>query len=161
MSCQKQIGEMVDLDLQELIKINQEITIASKTNKNCFIVSNLTYQEMIDELNLNKIVELNDILEVVSKVTEIKVTDIVSKSRVRETVDARQMAIYLMRHHNPNMSLKSIANKVGLTNHTTVLHSIEAVNNRQFSDKHFDKVLHLLKDKKTISEVSRKIKAHY
>lgn len=62
----------------------------------------------------------------VSEYTGIQVPKLESKSRKRELVEARQMAMWLIKKHC-TYSLKTIGESFG-RDHTTVIHSINTVN---------------------------------
>lgn len=73
------------------------------------------------------------IIEVVCKHLGLSVDDIRRQRRFRHLVEARQIAMFLIRKHTPR-SLKAIAFLFGGKDHTTVIHSIETVESLCFSD---------------------------
>lgn len=66
------------------------------------------------------------IFTAVSAVTEISVTEMKSKSRKRERVEARQMCMYLLRKYT-KLSLKKIGDMFGGRDHTTAIHARETI----------------------------------
>ena len=72
----------------------------------------------------------SEIQQIVSNVTKISVSDIISKSRKAEIVQARHLSMYFSRF-NTNQNLLTIANQHGKDNHATVIHACSAI--------HFDK----------------------
>lgn len=65
--------------------------------------------------------------------------DIVSSSRRRQIVQARQIAMFLCRNLIPNCSLASIGAEIGGKDHATVLHSCTIVADLMSTDKLFKK----------------------
>jgi chromosomal replication initiation ATPase DnaA len=57
-----------------------------------------------------------------------------SKSRKREIVEARQIYCYLMRKHT-DLSLKAIGATIGGRDHSTVIHSLDALEDRIFAEE--------------------------
>jgi chromosomal replication initiator protein len=72
----------------------------------------------------------SEIQQIVSNITKISVTDILSKSRKAEIVQARHLSMYFSRF-NTNQNLLTIANQHGKDNHATVIHACSAI--------HYDK----------------------
>lgn len=67
-----------------------------------------------------------EVVRVVSDITRVDVKSILGKNRIRESVEARHVSMYLIRKYCTSMSLKQIGN-VFFRDHTTVIHSIENV----------------------------------
>jgi chromosomal replication initiation ATPase DnaA len=75
--------------------------------------------------------KIDTICEIVSGVTNIPVTRLRGKSRDDKTVDARQIAMYLCRHYT-KLSLAGIGRWFN-RDHSTVIYSIETIQDRIFS----------------------------
>ena len=71
-----------------------------------------------------------------------------AKTRKREVVQARQLSMFLAKHHTKN-SLKSIGQFFGGRDHSTVIHSCQAIQNLMDTDKKF---------KKSVEDIEKKIK---
>ena len=69
----------------------------------------------------------------------ISTEDLVSKSRKRQIVQARQIAMYLCRTLLPNCSLSTIGAQTGGKDHATVLHSCNIVSDMMATDRVFKK----------------------
>jgi chromosomal replication initiator protein len=69
---------------------------------------------------------IKDIIKTVAVFYNIEETDISNKSRKKEVVKPRQVAMYLLRE-DYNISFPSIGQKLGGRDHTTVIHSCEKI----------------------------------
>ena len=81
-------------------------------------------------------ITVQKIQEVVCKYFDIKNELIQSKSRKREIVQARQVAMYFTKNHT-EMSLAQIGSHIGKRNHATVLHACNTVKGLIEVDKSF------------------------
>jgi chromosomal replication initiator protein len=89
---------------------------------------------------MNNQLTTSEIQQIVSNVTKISVTDILSKSRKAEIVQARHLSMYFSRF-NTTQNLLTIANQHGKDNHATVIHACSAIHqdkksNKSLSDKY-------------------------
>lgn len=66
------------------------------------------------------------IMEVVAKFFDVEIADLVGKSRKKELVTPRQVAMFLMRQEI-NTSFPSIGNELGGRDHTTAIHACNKV----------------------------------
>ena len=69
----------------------------------------------------------------------VSMDDLVSKSRKRQIVQARQISMYLCRTLLPNCSLSTIGAQTGGKDHATVLHSCNIVSDMMSTDRLFKK----------------------
>ena len=88
------------------------------------------------------------IQRVVSEYFNIDIDVLQSRSRKREIVQARQIAMYFAKSLT-KQSLANIGSKIGKKDHATVLHACKTVTNLMDTDKRF---------KKHINEISRRLK---
>ncbi len=77
---------------------------------------------------------IDDIKSLVSSHFKIPIEQMESKSRKHEIALARQMAMYLAKQLT-DLSLKNIGNSFGGRDHSTVLHSCQAIDNYIVTDK--------------------------
>jgi chromosomal replication initiator protein len=77
----------------------------------------------------NKVVKVESIVKYISNETGVSVKDMISKKRLKEYVDARHIAMYLICKHT-DLTLKSIGRFFGGRDHSTVLHAKENVVNQ-------------------------------
>lgn len=80
---------------------------------------------------------ISDITTAVCDYFNITINDIVSKSRKRNIVQARQIAMYLSRKYVKNSSLTIIGREIGNKDHATVLHACNTVTDFIRNDKTF------------------------
>ncbi len=78
-----------------------------------------------------------DIIAYICRYYEIDESILRGQERRRDVTLARQIAMYLMRRINPNMSLNDIGKEFDGRDHSTVLHSLEKVEKQMRSDPAF------------------------
>lgn len=95
-------------------------------------------QEMIDKLikNTKREISIDYIQKVVCNFFNIGVENLQSKTRKREIVQARQVAMYFSKSLTKS-SLATIGAQIGGKDHATVLHACKTVNNLIETDKRF------------------------
>ncbi|MBK9272155.1 MAG: chromosomal replication initiator protein DnaA [Saprospiraceae bacterium] len=84
-------------------------------------------------------VSIEAIARIVSENTNIPVTSMMGKSRQRNIVQARQLAMYFSKRMT-NKPLASIGTAFGGRDHSTVIYSCEAVENMMDTDKLFEEM---------------------
>lgn len=98
---------------------------------------------------VEKEVSVESIKHLVAKHFNMPVEKLHSKTRLREVVMARQLSMYLAKNYT-NSSLKSIGDSFGGRDHSTVIHSLKAVQDLMDTDLIFkDNVTALVKKVKT------------
>jgi chromosomal replication initiator protein len=107
-------------------------------------------REMIDKLikNTKREVSIDYIQKVVCNYFDVPVDSLQSKTRKREIVQARQVAMYFSKNLTKS-SLATIGSQIGGKDHATVLHACKTVNNLVETDKQF---------KNQIEEIEKKLK---
>lgn len=107
-------------------------------------------KEMIDKLikNTKREVSIDYIQKVVCNYFDVPVDALQSKTRKREIVQARQVAMYFSKNLTKS-SLATIGSQIGGKDHATVLHACKTVNNLVETDKQF---------KTQIEEIEKKLK---
>jgi chromosomal replication initiator protein len=79
-------------------------------------------------------VTIDTIIDSVVEQYKVRIADLKGKSRLREIVLPRQVAMYLAKELT-NLSLKSIGYHFGGRDHSTVIHAIQTVNDLMDTDK--------------------------
>ena len=80
-----------------------------------------------------KNVSITEVVRIVSEYYNLEESSIYEKTRRKEIVRARQLAMYLLRE-DFNVSYPLIGQKLGGKDHTTVIHSCEKVKNDMKTD---------------------------
>ncbi|MBL7944056.1 MAG: chromosomal replication initiator protein DnaA [Flavobacteriales bacterium] len=109
-------------------------------------------KQMIDKFvkNTAREVSIDYIQKVVCDYFDLPIELLKSKTRKREIVQARQIAMFFAKKMTKS-SLASIGAHCGGKDHATVLHACRTVNNLQETDKHFRKYLDDLEKKLSIA----------
>jgi chromosomal replication initiator protein len=89
---------------------------------------------------------IHTIIAAVTDFYGVRLTDLQSKRRHRSVTLPRQICMYLARHHTRH-SLEEIGGHFGGRDHTTVMHSIKAVESKRQTDKAFDGEVSTLAEK--------------
>ncbi len=91
-------------------------------------------KEQIKERNAN--ITLEDIINVISRELNVKPSEIKSKRRSKNIVEARRIGIYLARTLTPN-SMPALASFFGMKDHTAVSHNMKKINEIIQNDENF------------------------
>ncbi len=81
-------------------------------------------------------ITIDKVKKVVCEYFKLSATDLLSKSRKRQIVQARQIAMYLTRNHI-SCSLSTIGSEIGGKDHATVLHACNTVADLVSTDRTF------------------------
>ena len=127
-----------------IIKLNAYASLMNQKITRDFAKSVL--KEQIKEQQEN--ITMDDIISVVSKELNVKPSEIKSKSRSRQIVNARRIVMYLARNLTPN-SMPALAQYFGMKDHTSVSHAMKKINEIMEKDENF---------KVQIEELTNKIK---
>jgi len=121
-------GTLIKLNAMSSM-LNQEITLEfTKT----------AIKDQLKEKQEN--ISIDDIVKLISKEMNVKPSDIRSKKRTRNVVNARRIVIYLARNLTPN-SMPQIAQYVGMKDHTAISHAMKKINEIIDSDENFKVLL--------------------
>ena len=91
-------------------------------------------------------INLENIVEIVSKDLNVKPSDMKSKSRSKNIVEARRIVIYLAKNLTPN-SMPQIAQFFNMKDHSAVSHSIKKINELIETNEYFKVRVEELKNK--------------
>jgi len=127
-------GTIIKLNALSSI-LNQEITLEFTQN---------AIKDQLDEKKES--INIDDIVSFISKERNVKPSDIKSKKRNKNIVEARRIVIYLARHLTPN-SMPQIAVYFGMKNHSAISHSMKKINEIIKSDENFRVLLEELSNK--------------
>jgi chromosomal replication initiator protein len=115
--------------------LNQPITLEFAKN---------TIKDQIKEKQEN--ITIDDIVRIVSQELNIKPSDIKSKKRTKNVVNARRIVIYLARNLTPN-SMPQIALYFGMKDHTAISHAMKKINEIVDNNENFKVLLEELSNK--------------
>jgi chromosomal replication initiator protein len=126
------------------------ISLLAQSTLNKKEITLVLAKEMIDKLikNTKREVSIDYIQKVVCNYFDVPVDSLQSKTRKREIVQARQVAMYFSKNLTKS-SLATIGSQIGGKDHATVLHACKTVNNLVETDKQF---------KGQIEEIEKKLK---
>ncbi len=125
-----------------IIKLN-----AMSTMLNQPITLEFTQSAIKDQLKeKQENVTIDDIVKIVSKELNVKPSDIKSKKRNKNVVNARRIVIYLARNLTPN-SMPQIALYFGMKDHSAVSHALRKINEIVDNDENFKVLLEELSNK--------------
>ncbi len=96
-------------------------------------------------------VSVDYIQKVVANYYDVSLANLKSRSRKKEIVMARQVAMYFAKRHT-NHSLQSIGDYFGGRDHSTVIHALQAVDNRLAIEPRFKLAFNKLKEKIKLKE---------
>ena len=115
--------------------LNQEITLDFAQN---------AIKDQIKEKKEN--ITIDDIVKIVSKELNIKPSDMKSKKRTKNIVNARRTAIYLAKNLTSN-TMPQIALYFGLKDHSAISHTMKKINEIIDNDENFKVLLEELSNK--------------
>lgn len=127
------------------------ISILAQASLNKKAVTIDLAKSMIDKFvkNTAREVSIDYIQKIVSDYFQLPIELMKSKTRKREVVQARQIAMYFSKMHT-KASLASIGAHCGGKDHATVLHACRTVNNLMETDKRFKSYIEELEKKITV-----------
>ncbi|MFM7310104.1 MAG: chromosomal replication initiator protein DnaA [Flavobacteriales bacterium] len=144
------LGYSITNNVRELEGALISLIAQSSLNKKAITLE--LAKQMIDKFvkNTAREVSIDYIQKVVCDYFDLPIELLKSKTRKREIVQARQIAMYFAKKMTKS-SLASIGAHCGGKDHATVLHACRTVNNLQETDKHFRKYLDDLEKKLSIA----------
>lgn len=141
------IAQNIDTNVRELEGSLNSIIAQATLNKR-EITLDLTARTLSKLVQTaRKEISIDYIQKTVCEYFKVKMEDIQSKTRKRDVVQARQLAMYFAKQYT-KASLASIGTQIGKRDHATVLHACKTVKNLQETDKQF---------RGYIEDISRKI----
>jgi chromosomal replication initiator protein len=132
-------GISIDYDVIEYIahSVNSNVRELEGVIVSLMAQASLTRREIDVELakntlrnivtNESKEVTIDTIQEIIADYFQVSIADLKSKSRKKEVVYPRQLAMYLAKEYT-DLPLKSIGYHFGGRDHSTVIHSIQSIN---------------------------------
>lgn len=138
----------IDTNIRELEGVLISLIAQSSLNKKeiDLELAKQTLQSIVQDIESE--VGIDYIQKFVADYFGVTVDSLKAKTRKREIVVARQVAMYFAKEYT-NLSLKSIGFHFGSRDHSTVIHALTAVSDQMDTDRKFNT---------TIQELTKKIK---
>ncbi len=132
------IAENVISSIRELEGIIISLMAQSTFNSNGKSMMEIA-QDIVSKMvnTSNRTITIDKIQDIVCEHFNLSPDTLISKSRKREIVQARQITMYLAKYHTRE-SLQNIGRKIGDRDHATVLHACKTVSNLMDTDKVFN-----------------------
>lgn len=131
------IAENIDTNIRDLEgALSTAIAYAKGDNRNTISMDDAKKGVNTRSLNKQKHVSIDDIQQIVADKYSVKLSDLKGKSRKKEIVKPRHIAMYLARDILDD-SLVTISNAFS-RDHTTVMHGIDKVKDEMLIDKNFN-----------------------
>ncbi len=128
------LANCVDSNVRELEGVVNSLIVDSALLQRKIDIELAKYRikSLVEESQ--KAISIDKIIDVVTGHFNIKVSDIKGKTRLREVVLPRQIAMYLTKEFT-ELSLKTIGYHFGGRDHSTVIHAIQTINDLQNQDR--------------------------
>jgi chromosomal replication initiator protein len=138
------IAKYIDSNIRELEGVFTSLIAHAAFNREEFSLS--LAKQIVDKFVKSNRPEISieHIQKVVAKYFDIDVATLQSKSRKRNIVQARQLAMYFSKKMTRS-SLENIGFKTGKRDHSTVMHACKTVENLSETDKEFNSYIEELK----------------
>ena len=131
------IAENIDTNIRDLEgALSTAIAYAKGDNRNTISMEDAKKGVNTRSLNKQKHVSIDDIQQIVADKYSVKLSDLKGKSRKKEIVKPRHIAMYLARDILDD-SLVTISNAFS-RDHTTVMHGIDKVKDEMLIDENFN-----------------------
>ncbi len=141
------IATKLDTNIREIEGMITKINAMSKILGVSEITLDFAKQALKEFIkDKREVITLEDIIKLIAKEFNIKPSEIISKSRNKNIVQARRCAIYLAREFTKE-STPSIAKYFGLKDHSAVSHAIKSFNKKLKEDSEFRMKIEELKSK--------------
>lgn len=140
------IAEQVKTNIRELEGALNRIVINSKLTNSPITLENT--KKLITKVSFSpkKFTSAKKIIKTVAEFYDIDEKDMTNRSRKKEFVKPRQIAMFLMRDELKS-SYPYIGEKLGGRDHTTAIHSCEKISNDMKKDSQFEEEIKLIRDR--------------
>lgn len=130
------IAKNIQTNVRELEGALISLVAQASLNKK-EITQKLAEQTLINFIsNTRKEISIDQIQKIICDYFKISAEQIQSKTRKRDIVQARQLAMYFAKEYT-GASLSNIGSKIGQRDHATVLHACKTIKNLSETDKMF------------------------
>lgn len=140
------VAEQIKTNVRELEGALNRIVINSKLTNSPINLENTRKLMTKVSFSPRKFTSAKKIIKTVSEFYDIDEKDLINRSRKKEFVKPRQVAMFLMRDELKS-SYPYIGEKLGGRDHTTAIHSCEKISNEIKKDSQFEEEVKLIKDR--------------
>lgn len=140
------VAEQIKTNVRELEGALNRIVINSKLTNSPINLENTRKLMTKVSFSPKKFTSAKKIIKTVSEFYDIDEKDLINRSRKKEFVKPRQVAMFLMRDELKS-SYPYIGEKLGGRDHTTAIHSCEKISNEIKKDSQFEEEVKLIKDR--------------
>lgn len=132
------LAENIRTNVRELEGVSNSLIAQAAFNRKEFSIE--LAQSIIEKSvkNHRKEITIDHIQKIVVDYFQVDLEDLQSKTRKRNIVQARQLAMFLAKKYTKN-SLTTIGSQIGQRDHATVLHACKTVENLAETDREFKK----------------------
>jgi chromosomal replication initiator protein len=123
----KYLAEEVDRNIRELEGIINLVSCQAQLKKKEMNINDVR-QLLASAARPKKMLSIEELIKIVADFYNIEVSAITDKSRKKEVVKPRQVAMYVLREFF-DISYPTIGEKLGGRDHTTIIHSYEKIKN--------------------------------
>lgn len=146
------IAEKIKNNIRELEGALNRIIVASKLS-NTPITLEVVKKIISGHLTApKKFISHKKIIKAVAEFYDISERDLMNRSRKKDVVKPRQIAMYLMREELKS-SYPSIGEKFGGRDHTTAIHSCEKIEQELLKNSELEEEIRAIKDKILLTDV--------
>ena len=144
------VAEQIKTNIRELEGALNRIVINSKLTNSPITLENTKKLMAKVAFSPKKFTSAKKIIKTVDEFYDIEEKDITNRSRKKEFVKPRQVAMFLMRDELKS-SYPYIGEKLGGRDHTTAIHSCEKITNEIKKDSQFEEEIKLIRDRLFVS----------
>jgi len=144
------VAEQIKTNIRELEGALNRIVINSKLTNSPITLENTKKLMAKVAFSPKKFTSAKKIIKTVAEFYDIDEKDITNRSRKKEFVKPRQVAMFLMRDELKS-SYPYIGEKLGGRDHTTAIHSCEKITNEIKKDSQFEEEIKLIRDRLFVS----------
>ena len=140
------IADKIKNNIRELEGALNRIIIASKLSNSPITVDIAKKSIMAHATSPKKFISAKKIVKAVSDFYDIEERDLMHRSRKKDVVRPRQIAMYLMREELKS-SYPTIGERLGGRDHTTAIHSCEKIGHELLTNTELEEELQAIKNK--------------
>jgi chromosomal replication initiator protein len=140
------IAEQIKTNIRELEGALNRIIVTSKINNSTITIEST--KKLLSKITFSpkKFTSVKKIIKTVAEFYDLDEKDLLNRSRKKEFVKPRQVAMYLMREELKS-SYPYIGEKLGGRDHTTAIHSCEKISEDIKTDSQLEDEIKLIRDR--------------